>query len=118
MPISDKTPLGKPLPPVGDAVLANPDESEIALLIAQWNRYAPPFYRGLLEAENVVQLRLENREPKGSFVWDPTEEVYIHVETGKKITRELQHEAFSAFVENYAREGTMINFSYEIGKRS
>lgn len=90
---SNRVPLGKPLPSVGENLENIPKENEIAESIEHWNKYAPEKYKGLMEAELLSKLRAENREAKGRFIFDDDARVYIIVETGEKITMQEVRQA-------------------------
>lgn len=82
--------------PAADNIPA-PTADELVLLRAQWDKYAPAKYRGLLEVENLSTLRDEKRKAKGRFVWDDLARRYISARTGRVLSRQEVREAFLEF---------------------
>lgn len=70
---------GKPLPLSGD--IPAPDESELDLINARWDKYCPPYYRGLLDAQSI-----NASNPTSRFVYDRARMRYIHRATGRVLT--------------------------------
>jgi hypothetical protein len=80
--------LGKPLPPVKE--VAAPTQSEIDLMIANWDAYAPAKYRGLLAARPVGT--------KGArWFWDSARRRYISAKSGHVVTPKELRAAYLAY---------------------
>jgi hypothetical protein len=86
-----RVPLGKPLPPVVEDIPA-PTQQELDLLIANWNAYAPPKYRGMLEARPVG-----TDDPKALWFYNPIRRRYIHARNGRIVTVDELRKAFLSF---------------------
>jgi len=79
--------IGKPLPPVKD--IPAPTEADIALIVANWDAYAPAKYRGMLAAQPVGT--------KGArWFWDPARRRYIS-KSGRVITPKELRAAYLAY---------------------
>jgi hypothetical protein len=83
---------GKPLPPAGD--VPPPTEDEINVLVARWNDNCLPYYKGLLEAQDV-----NTPNPTARFLYDPLRMIYIHRTSGRELTRREVMSAFRVYTE-------------------
>jgi hypothetical protein len=95
MPTAKRVKLGKPLPPVDD--IPAPSQTELDLLIANWNAYAPPKYRGMLEAKPAG-----TDDPKARWFYNPIRRCYIS-RAGRIVTAEELRKAFLAFQETMSK---------------
>lgn len=102
-----KKALGKPLPEVNE--IAPPGEQEINNLVSLWDRYAPRRYAGLMNAESKSVLAATGAKPRGKFVWDEQNLVYIVAKTGRVIGLDELHNALRAFVQRIGSGPGAIN---------
>ena len=79
--------LGKPLPPVED--IPAPTQTEIDLMIANWDAYAPAKYRGMLAAQPVGTTGAK-------WFWDVQRRRYIS-KSGRVITPKELNAAYLAY---------------------
>lgn len=94
---------GKGLPKIPDGYVdPAPNEEEMDRLVELWNIYAPREYRRLLESKSKTLLEQTGEKYNNPFIWDDIQKKYIEVKTGRVISRQELHRAFSAFVRNYA----------------
>ena len=94
---------GNALPKIPDTYIdPAPNEEEMDRLVELWNIYAPRQYRGLLEAKSKTLLEQTEEKFNGPFIWDDIQKKYVETKTGRVISRQELHQAFSAFVRNYA----------------
>ena len=84
---------GKPLPPVNDIV--PPDESELDLINARWDKFCPPYYKGLLDAQSINAPEITSR-----FVFDRARMRYIHRATGRVLSLREVRQAYIVYIRN------------------
>jgi len=81
--------LGKPLPPVTE--IKPPTPEQIDELVRKWNDYAPPKYKGLLEAKP-----LGSEEP-ANFYWNPKTKQYSD-KTGRILSGKEIRQAYLEYL--------------------
>ena len=90
-PTNKRVPLGKDtLPPVTGDIPA-PSQAEQDVVISNWNTYAQPEYRGMLEARPVGA-----DDPKARWFYDPVKRCYISRD-GHVVTSDELRKAYLAF---------------------
>ena len=99
MPKTKRKPLGRALPKF-DGEIAAPTEVEVNAFDAIWDANAPAQYRGILRAKSK-SLLADGEIPESGWIWDDADGVYIHAQTGRRVTRKEAHQALSSFVERY-----------------
>lgn len=82
--------LGKPLPPIKGDIPA-PTEQEIALLVSNWDTYAPAKYKGLLSARP-----LGTDDKKARWFYDATRRRYVS-RSGRVVTPKELRQAYLDF---------------------
>jgi hypothetical protein len=82
--------LGKPLPPVKEII--QPSQEELDKVNARWDAFAPLFYKGLLDAQNIT-----TKNPTARFLYDKRKMRYIHRKTGRVITLHEIRQAYIAY---------------------